>query len=40
MKPGAVHYFPERWIDELRKDGLEVVEDQPQARVALVGACA
>ena len=35
-----VSYFPERWIDELRMDGLEVVEDEAQGKVVLVGAAA
>ena len=35
-----VSFFPERWINELRLDGLEVVEDEAQGRVALVGAAA
>ena len=33
-----VSQFPERWIEELRKDGLEVVEDEPEGKVALIGA--
>ena len=33
-----ISYFPERWIEELRKDGLEVVEDEHGGKVALVGA--
>jgi len=33
-----VSSFPERWIEELRKDGLEVVEDAVEGKVALVGA--
>lgn len=33
-----ISYFPERWIEELRRDGLEVVEDAHQGKVALVGA--
>jgi hypothetical protein len=33
-----VCYFPERWIDELRKDGLKVIEDENEGKVALVGA--
>ncbi len=33
-----VSFFPERWIDELRLDGLEVVEDESEGKVALVGA--
>jgi hypothetical protein len=32
-----VSQFPERWLEELRRDGLEVVEDVPEGRVALVG---
>lgn len=31
-----VSYFPERWIEEFRHDGLEVAEDED--KVALVGA--
>jgi len=33
-----VSYFPERWIEELRRDGLEVVEDPQGGKLALVGA--
>jgi len=33
-----VCYFPERWLDELRKDGLEVMEDESVGKVALVSA--
>ena len=33
-----VSSFPERWIEELRRDGLEVVEDETEGKVALVGA--
>jgi len=33
-----VSYFPERWIEELRRDGLEVVEDSQEGKLALVGA--
>jgi hypothetical protein len=33
-----VSYFPERWIEELRRDGLEVVENEDEGKVALVGA--
>jgi hypothetical protein len=33
-----VCFFPERWIEELRKSGLEVVEDGVAGKVALVGA--
>jgi hypothetical protein len=31
-----VSYFPERWIEELKRDGLEVAEEAD--KVALVGA--
>jgi hypothetical protein len=31
-----VSYFPERWLEEFRLDGLEVVEED--GKVALVGA--
>ena len=31
-----VSYFPERWIEELRRDGLEVVEDKQEGKLALV----
>jgi hypothetical protein len=30
--------FPERWVEELRKDGLEVAEDEHEGKVALVAA--
>ena len=30
--------FPERWVEELRKDGLEVMEDEHEGKIALVGA--
>ena len=30
-----VSYFPERWLEELRRDGLEVLEEDD--RVALAG---
>ncbi len=33
-----ISYFPERWLEELRRDGLEVVEDEHEGTVALVGA--
>ncbi len=33
-----VSYFPERWIEELRRDGLEVVEDEQEGKLALVGS--
>lgn len=33
-----ISYFPERWIEELRRDGLEVVEDAHEGKVALVGS--
>jgi hypothetical protein len=32
-----VSFFPERWIEELRKDGIEIVEDEPEGKVALAG---
>jgi hypothetical protein len=35
-----VSFFPERWINELRIDGLEVVEDDATGKVALVGSAA
>ena len=35
-----VSFFPERWINELRIDGLEVVEDEAEGKVALVGSTA
>lgn len=35
-----VSFFPERWIDELRIDGLEVIENEAEGKVALVGAAA
>jgi len=31
-----VSYFPERWLEEFRRDGLEVVEED--GKVALVGS--
>jgi hypothetical protein len=31
-----VSSFPERWIEELRRGGLEVVEDEVEGKVALV----
>jgi hypothetical protein len=31
-----VSYFPERWLEEFRRDGLEVVEEH--GKVALVGS--
>jgi len=31
-----VSFFPERWLEEFRRDGLEVIEDD--GKVALVGA--
>ena len=34
----AVSSFPERWIEELRLDGLEIAEDPAEGKVALVGA--
>jgi hypothetical protein len=30
--------FPERWVEELRKDGLEIMEDEDEGKIALVGA--
>jgi hypothetical protein len=33
-----VSYFPERWIEEFKRDGLEIAEEAD--RVALVGAAA
>lgn len=33
-----VCHFPERWIEELRRDGLEVSEDKDEGKVVLVGA--
>ncbi len=30
--------FPERWIEELRKDGLQLIEDEDEGKIALVGA--
>jgi hypothetical protein len=27
--------FPERWVEELRKDGLDVREDRDEGKVAL-----
>ena len=30
--------FPERWVEELRKDGLEVAEDEHEGKIALVAA--
>jgi hypothetical protein len=35
-----VSMFPERWVEELRKDGLEIREDKDEGKVALVGAAA
>ena len=32
-----VSSFPERWIEELRRDGLWVMEDHQEHKVALVG---
>ncbi len=32
-----VSRFPERWLEELRKDGLEVMVDSCEGNVALVG---
>ena len=33
-----VCYFPDRWIEELRKEGLEVIEDEREEKVVLVPA--
>jgi hypothetical protein len=33
-----VCYFPERWVEELRKDGLQVREDKDGGKIALAGA--
>ena len=33
-----VSMFPERWVEELRRDGLELQEDKGGGKVALVGA--
>lgn len=30
-----VSSFPERWIEELRRDGIEIVEDKLEGKVAL-----
>jgi hypothetical protein len=35
-----VSMFPERWVEELRRDGLEVRENRDEGTVALVGAAA
>ena len=29
-----VSYFPERWLDELRRDGLEVLEEDDKVALA------
>jgi hypothetical protein len=29
-----VSYFPERWLDELRRDGLEVLEEDDRVALA------
>lgn len=33
-----VSSFPERWIEELRRDGVEVVEDKVGGKVAIFGS--
>ena len=33
-----VSSFPERWIEELRRDGVEVMEDKVEGKVAIFGA--
>ena len=33
-----VSSFPERWIEELRRDGVEVMEDKLEGKVALFGS--
>jgi hypothetical protein len=35
-----VSMFPERWVEELRRDGLEVRQDKDEGKVALVGGTA
>jgi hypothetical protein len=30
--------FPDRWIEELRKDGIDVREEEHEGKIALVGA--
>ena len=35
-----VSMFPERWFEELRREGLEVREDKDEGKVALVAAAA
>jgi hypothetical protein len=34
----AVCTFPERWVEELRRDGLKIKENKDKSKVALVGA--
>jgi hypothetical protein len=34
----SVCRFPERWLEEFRKDGLQVVEDLDHGKVALLHA--
>jgi hypothetical protein len=34
----TVCMFPERWVEELRRDGLEIKENEDESKVALVGA--
>jgi len=36
----AVCMFPERWVEELRRDGLEIKENEDESKVSLVGAAA
>jgi hypothetical protein len=33
-----VSYFPERWLDELRRDGLEVLEEDDRVALATHGS--
>jgi hypothetical protein len=33
-----VCFFPDRWVEELRKDGLEIMEDKDGGKIALVAA--
>jgi hypothetical protein len=35
-----VSSFPERWIEELRRDGVEVMEDKVGGKVAIFGSSA
>jgi hypothetical protein len=36
----TVCMFPERWVEELRRDGLEIRENEHEDTIALVGAAA